>query len=995
MRTFFFLAVLLLTILTAFGQRYKDIPLASEKTLREILNKTQQENNVGKEIYTLYFLAENAINKFMYREAEIYLLRAISKIEDNNIKKVKKTIRDRYTILDSYDELARYYNLINDDNKARQMLNQSDSLRFLLFGKKSIFRVKSKIMIADMLLEEDKHEEATKIYEQALFDLNASATTSFTLNDLMQACYLGLAKAYLKQGNTQKAKKYFTNSLKFDVGALGILPKNVASLLPGLIEPQNLMSTPIYINPKSLDLMSQISITESNLDLAETSNRIAMLQSNSSPELMRQLIKTKVIIQLEKKEHSGAFESLDRLLGNYLTDIQKNFQALNDREKENYFTKLSRDFDFYISLAVTNPIDSIRDRIASSLFNFQLNTKGLILDEYLKQRKILKSISDSSLHQMYDELMLSKAALSNFVYSKNADISKKVLLEAKIDSLEKKFAHNFAHTDTTDRYSWENVKEYLKEGESLIELKRFTFLSAGEFQNGTKPPKDSILYLAFIVKDRNAKSVKLKLIPDGNSLEKGTYNYYRNAIASGQSTELPYTRYWMPVRDEIDGSKVVFSGDGVFNLINLYTLRNPETKQYVSDEVSITLLNRSKELAQSKSNAGEKRTALLIGAPSFNLKDQAPVSQNTNRNIEDFSQIIDQQFAELPGTEREINNIGHTLESNTWNVQAYTHNDATEDAIKNTNSPLLIHLATHGFFLASSDSNINPMLRSGLVFAGVENKEKRTIEDGILTAQEVATLDLSKTELVVLSACETGLGEFKNGEGVYGIQRAFTLAGVQQIIMSLWKVDDTATQQLMSFFYENLMLTNNVSQSFVTAQQKLRKTYPEPRYWGAFQLIGTTNHFFSDSALFKSNQPEIVTEISIKREPQRQKVLIAIPKFKNEQRKYSEGENVQITLMSSAGNKMQYNGILGEIYDSHIRIDNEDFPLSRIMAIGPWNRSLNFMSYLLTIGGGGVIGAQGPWPIGAGMIIVGSWLSISAQRKVSTIVDYNFTTGQN
>jgi CHAT domain-containing protein len=165
-------------------------------------------------------------------------------------------------------------------------------------------------------------------------------------------------------------------------------------------------------------------------------------------------------------------------------------------------------------------------------------------------------------------------------------------------------------------------------------------------------------------------------------------------------------------------------------------------------------------------------------------------------------------------------------------------------------------VATHGFYkpneersaLAELEGNEaamtqNPLLRTGLLLTGAGDLLSKTdynfnIDNGILTAYEAMNLNLDQTDLVVLSACETGLGEVEAGEGVFGLQRAFLVAGAKMLIMSMFKVDDEATQKLMLKFYQKWLNTGKMRNSFVEAKKELRNEYPEPIYWGAFLMIG-------------------------------------------------------------------------------------------------------------------------------------------------------------
>ena len=193
-------------------------------------------------------------------------------------------------------------------------------------------------------------------------------------------------------------------------------------------------------------------------------------------------------------------------------------------------------------------------------------------------------------------------------------------------------------------------------------------------------------------------------------------------------------------------------------------------------------------------------------------------------------------------------------------VPAWFEGTALEARLKAHKSPRILHLATHGFFLPDQERDPernagprgtgsaleNPLLRSGLALAGANTARRQgslppEAEDGILTAEDVSGMDLLDTELVVLSACETGLGQVRTGEGVFGLRRSFVLAGARGLVMSLWKVPDEQTQELMEDFYRRILngqLLQSRAEALRAAQLALKEKYADPGYWGAFIYQG-------------------------------------------------------------------------------------------------------------------------------------------------------------
>jgi len=263
----------------------------------------------------------------------------------------------------------------------------------------------------------------------------------------------------------------------------------------------------------------------------------------------------------------------------------------------------------------------------------------------------------------------------------------------------------------------------------------------------------------------------------------------------------------------------------------------------------VRLKVNSKDMISYKESRDEKREsnkeAVLMGDPDYDMGF-------------DWDQMKQMPLPELPGTKVEVEKVNEQLVSAGWKTNSWFQQDATEDRIKQISGPAVLHIATHGFFLEDIDLGAgekvfgiepvkaaeNPLLRSGLMFAGADNtvqsidtKESSDKNDGVLNAYEAMMLDLDHTQLVILSACETGLGEIRNGEGVYGLQRAFQIAGTSTVVISLWQVSDEVTQKLMTGFYKNWLISGDKQKAFTQAQLSIKEKYPEPFYWGAFVMV--------------------------------------------------------------------------------------------------------------------------------------------------------------
>ena len=312
--------------------------------------------------------------------------------------------------------------------------------------------------------------------------------------------------------------------------------------------------------------------------------------------------------------------------------------------------------------------------------------------------------------------------------------------------------------------------------------------------------------------------------------------------------------------------RLILAPDGELSTIPFEVLPTEEGDRLI-DHYHISYVGVGRDLLRfGVESSNNRQKPFILANPDFDLTSEkfSSMPQSTqvvSRASRDLGRKT-LHFSPLPGTEIEGKNIAQMLK-----VRPLMEGEALEQTLKAVQSPSILHIATHGFFLENQkpDPNQkhpvfggfggaemprfsgpgfeNPLLRSGLVLAGVNTWAKYgelppEAEDGILTAEDVTGLDLIGTELVVLSACKTGIGEVMVGEGVFGLRRSFMLAGAKTLVISLWNVPDEATQELMEDFYTKILLGVSRAEALREAQLELRKRYPDPRDWGAFICQG-------------------------------------------------------------------------------------------------------------------------------------------------------------
>ena len=573
---------------------------------------------------------------------------------------------------------------------------------------------------------------------------------------------------------------------------------------------------------------------------------------------------------------------------NLYNELKGFFTILSKKEREGYFAnQVTANFDLYKSFYID--YYSIDHSVAGEFYNDELVQKGVLLQSALSTQKVINSSGDSILIKDYLKLQSLKNILDKQielpVYQRSMNIdSMKWIVEGMESDIAGKASHlpgfkGFFNADL----SWKDIQKELKSDEAAIE-----FSSINYYNSYTT---DSTLYYALVLRKNDKFPLLVPLCEEkvltGLMDKKGLPNnidYVSQLYASrgakvNHSNQLRksisdslYSLIWSPIDDLLDGiNTVYYTPSGLLHTVAFSALSYSDSL-YLGDKYNLITLSSTRHILKNKeSQAAKVTSAVLYGGIYYDVDttlwkkevgDNVVSSSWQSQNILPEKERGGMLWFYLPGTLKEVDAIGELMKVKNTNVSIYKAYTATEESYKRlcgNNSPDVIHIATHGFYFPlevkeprnefdveqeeAKNFNImeDPLRRSGILLTGANNgwnneNVPKNFEDGILTAWEVSNNWLGNTKLVVLSACETGLGEIKGGEGVFGLQRAFKLAGSEYVMMSLWQVPDKETAEFMELFYSNWLGGKEIREAFNVAQNTLRAKY-SPYFWAAFVLM--------------------------------------------------------------------------------------------------------------------------------------------------------------
>lgn len=535
-----------------------------------------------------------------------------------------------------------------------------------------------------------------------------------------------------------------------------------------------------------------------------------------------------------------------------------NFAFLSQEERTNFY----KHFEYYLPFLNLILYETGDESQYGKIYDNILTTKGLLLRTANNVKNAIMVSGDSSAINNYDRMVLLRQQIMH-----ESDSLKRIEMSKEIEQLDKSLSRSAASYGVFTRSNaikWEDVRNSLKNDDIAIEFYNIPIIQASDSIQiiGGEPR-----YCAVILKKGYATPHILPLCTES------TLDSYENSDL--YEKDLIYQLIWRPLEKELNGVNVIyFSADRELHKIAIEYALMPDSSR-MCDKYKIFRLSSTRELAQTQKQDGTN-SAVLFGGLSYDLNRDQLIAESRagDYHPENASRAVAMEnfrygFEDLPYTREEVDSIAEDFKlAKNKKCQIITGAAGTEESFRALEEKRvdIIHLATHGFFWSEEDvekrnyvsflvgvklNQLNiedeSLLRSGLIFSGANvglagEQLPADVDDGVLTAKELTLMNLGNIDMVVMSACQSGLGE-TTGEGVFGLQRGFKLAGANTLLMSLWKVNDKATCLLMTKFYKYYLSGKTKREALRQAQLELRsdKIYSSPEYWAAFILLDGLN----------------------------------------------------------------------------------------------------------------------------------------------------------
>ena len=735
-------------------------------------------------------------------------------------------------------------------------------------------------------------------YEKALplsLEVLEISKTRYGVNHSEYAFYLSnMGHLYFKMERYYEAEKMYEEALGIIKKTVGTSHDQYLTILNGLAMTYQYIGDYKKALPYSLEVLelSEQILGTSHPDYGTYANNLACLYQftgqyeKALPSLIAAVKNTEQSLGKTHVTYGKRLNNLALLhqgMGNYDEALPLFYQAndvlfghmkeilgfRSENESKAFMKTLSFNFDMYSSVNFT--LNQLSPDLLTMNLNNQLYLKGLLLNNHKNVVSDLRKLNDTILNENIlsleanEKMYAEQLSLSPVRRSKNID-SLFNLINAEESLLMGEYDKRFGQSAMLQK-DWKNIQNALTDDEIAIEFAHFNYRSVTGWT-------DSTLYCAYLLKkgwsapelvylfeEQQLKDILSVKSPNALYSTRGGRSVSLKTVAHSDSI---YKFVWAPLEPYLKDLKTVYyAPDGLLHQIPFAALGN-KNEALISDQFNLVQLGSTDVICQKRSNLSLENT-LLIGGITYDYDTTAKqkvtfnysyLASNEMQNLRgNRSRSSEWNF--LPGTKNEIENIEKVLTSrkkpNTMLVGPKAHEQAFKQL--SGSSPSVLHIATHGFFFENKKSkprgldisaftaSEDPMLRSGLILSGANYAWKHgsnpyETEDGILTALEISHMDLTKTDVVVLSACETGLGDIEGSEGVYGLQRAFKMAGVDVIIMSLWEVPDAETAEFMSLLYTTWAKNKSLRHAFNQAQKEMRTTYSsEPLKWAAFVML--------------------------------------------------------------------------------------------------------------------------------------------------------------